>query len=370
MLHGIAAAAVALSMVVAVVPARSSAHQLEMSEAWLHVDPGVVRLELLLDLERLVTGPDPNDLQPDGYARLFTLSGAERDAAWRPIRDYFASSVPILADGRALEVTVTMPEIDRAPGEVRRGKTTVVLTAKLDGATTVGFRTTPELGTVVFNSYVGPEPREQNLPVRPGETPPPVTLDQASAPSSTLAVVGRYLVLGFEHIVPKGADHILFVLGLCLLSWRVRPLLAQVSAFTLAHTITLALAVTGVVSVSPSIVEPLIALSIVAVAVENLFATEARWWRVAIVFAFGLLHGLGFAGVLSELGLPQGQLAAALISFNVGVELGQLAVILAAFVLVGSWSRGKPWERARVRIPASVAVAAVGLLWAVERVLG
>src|SRR5205823_5104476 len=127
----------------------------------------------------------------------------------------------------------------------------------------------------------------------------------------------------FTHIVPGGLDHILFVLGIFLLSMKVKPVLAQVTAFTLAHSITLGLTIYGLVSVSPRVVEPMIALSIAYVAIENIATTALRPSRVAIVFAFGLLHGMGFAGVLKELGLPRAEFLTALVTFNVGVELGQ-----------------------------------------------
>ena len=133
----------------------------------------------------------------------------------------------------------------------------------------------------------------------------------------------------------------LFVLGIFLLSGRARSVLWQVSAFTVAHSITLGLSMYGIVAVSPTIVEPLIALSIAYVAIENIFLSELKSWRVALVFAFGLLHGMGFAGALKELGLPRSEFVTALVTFNVGVEAGQLAVIGAAFLLVG-WHCGRP----------------------------
>jgi hypothetical protein len=174
----------------------------------------------------------------------------------------------------------------------------------------------------------------------------------------------EYLLLGFTHIVPLGADHILFVLGMFLLTSRLRAVLTQVTAFTVAHSITLALSIYGVISLPGRIVEPLIALSIVFIAVENLAVREVRPHRIALVFAFGLLHGLGFAGVLRELG---GDFVTALVAFNFGVELGQLAVIAAAWLLVMSWSREQPWYRRRVLVPASLAIALMGAFWIVER---
>lgn len=198
-------------------------------------------------------------------------------------------------------------------------------------------------------------------------------LMQRTAPvkQSATALFVRFVVSGFEHIVPKGTDHILFVLGLFLFSLRIKPILAQVTAFTLAHSITLALASLNIVSLPASIVEPLIAVSIVYVAVENiLFANRGAisLARVAVVFGFGLLHGLGFASVLSDVGLPAGQFLIGLVGFNVGVELGQLSVICAALLLVGLPFGQKPWYRSYIVIPASAVIAVIGLWWAIERV--
>lgn len=178
----------------------------------------------------------------------------------------------------------------------------------------------------------------------------------------------EYIPVGFDHILPKGLDHILFVLGLFFLSTRFGPLIWQVSAFTVAHTVTLALGALGVVSIPGTIVEPLIAASIVFVAVENLFAKGLNPWRPVVIFGFGLLHGLGFASVLGEFGLPTGQFIPALIGFNVGVEIGQLTVIALAFLAVGFWFGQKDWYRARISMPASAVIAAVGAFWFVERV--
>jgi hydrogenase/urease accessory protein HupE len=197
----------------------------------------------------------------------------------------------------------------------------------------------------------------------------PFPLAKDILPPTRLEVMKQYLKLGFTHIVPHGLDHILFVLGIFLLTTRIRAILAQVTAFTIAHSITLGLTIYGLVSLSPRIVEPMIALSIVYVAVENLVTSELKPWRVAIVFAFGLLHGMGFAGVLKEMGLPRSEFLTALITFNVGVELGQLTVIATMFVLVAYWIRKKPWYRTRFVIPASLVIAAVGLFWTVQRVL-
>jgi len=168
-----------------------------------------------------------------------------------------------------------------------------------------------------------------------GQSSTPFPLTSPAPPVGRLYIAWRYLTLGFTHILPYGLDHMLFVLGIYLLSRRARSVLWQVSAFTLAHSITLGLSIYGVLALSPRIVEPLIALSIAYVAIENIFLSELKSWRVALVFAFGLLHGMGCAGALKELGLPRSEFVTALLTFNVGVEAGQLSVIGAAFLLIG-----------------------------------
>lgn len=201
-----------------------------------------------------------------------------------------------------------------------------------------------------------------------GQSSGAVSLSGGNTQTATEAFLA-YVPVGFDHILPKGLDHILFVLGLFFFSTRMRALIWQVSAFTVAHTVTLALAALGLVSVSGAIVEPLIAGSIVFIAVENLWAAgRLHTWRPVIIFGFGLLHGLGFASVLADFGLPAAQFVPALIGFNVGVELGQLTVIAVAFLLTAFWFGNRAWYRAMISMPASVLIAAVGAYWFVERV--
>jgi hypothetical protein len=177
-----------------------------------------------------------------------------------------------------------------------------------------------------------------------------------------------YLSLGFHHIVPEGTDHILFVLGLFFLGITWRKLLFQTSVFTVAHATTLFLSTYGIFSLPSKFVEPAIALSIAFIALENVFNPKLGVGRLAVVFSFGLIHGLGFASSLSEVPFPKHQFIVALLGFNFGVDFGQLFIISLAFLCVGWW-RNKPWFRARIAIPCSVAIALVGIFWAVQRVI-
>jgi len=193
-------------------------------------------------------------------------------------------------------------------------------------------------------------------------------LDADLSKLSRTEIFWTYLQLGFTHILPLGLDHILFVLSLYILEPRLKPVLWQATAFTVAHSITLGLAMYGVVKPPTAIVEPIIALSIVFVAIENIITSRLNPWRLAIVFGFGLVHGLGFASALTGLGLPQKDYFGSLISFNVGVELGQITVILLAWALVGRWAANKVWYKARVVVPVSIVIGLVAAYWTVERV--
>jgi hypothetical protein len=178
-----------------------------------------------------------------------------------------------------------------------------------------------------------------------------------------------YLQLGFQHILPLGFDHILFVLSLFLLSPKLKPVLWQATAFTIAHSVTLGLAMYKVITPPEKIVEPLIALSIMYVALENIFSPRLKATRIGVVFLFGLIHGLGFAGALSQLGLPQNAYLLSLIMFNVGVELGQFTVILLAWFLLAKWFGQKPYYRRAIVIPLSVLIAVIAAIWTIQRLV-
>ncbi len=177
-----------------------------------------------------------------------------------------------------------------------------------------------------------------------------------------------YTRLGYQHILPLGLDHILFVLSLFLLSPKLKPVLWQATAFTVAHTVTLGLSMYKVINPPTNIVEPLIALSILYVALENIYSPKLKASRIGVVFLFGLIHGMGFASALGQLGLPQNAYLSSLLMFNIGVELGQLTVILTAYFLLAKWFGNKPYYRKRIVIPLSVLIAMTASVWTVKRI--
>lgn len=335
----------------------------------LHLDISVNMEAILAGIDQSAYGDTNNAPQAPSYDRLRALPDAQLGerarTAWADIAPLLhlgagGAGTPLALNLDA--VTVTPEPLSELPRE-----TVLTLTAALPvGTQAVTFGWDASLGMLVVRQQGVEDPYTAVL--EQGATSAPIALSGGNARTGWQAFVD-YIPVGYRHILPLGLDHILFVLGLYLLSTHWRPLLWQVSAFTVAHTISLALAASGVVSVSASIVEPLIAASITFVALENVFTSHLHRWRPLVVFAFGLLHGLGFASVLTEWGLPEGAFFPALIGFNVGVELGQLTVIATAFIAVGYWFGAKSWYRAVISIPASVAIAIIGSWWVVERTL-
>ncbi len=357
----------------ALLPSGAAAHNFTLTDVDLELhDDGTYTVDVVCDLDALALGAPST---ADSTALATEIEGLRPDA-----REELVARLLVLLkrrlrvrfDGRpdAFEVSLRergrpLPEgiLPAALGLVVR------LSGRVpDGAHEVTFFASRAFPPVRLTVTRTGETAGSAEMLEPGGESWPIPLAGPRSAATLTDTVRRYLVLGVTHIVPWGLDHVLFVLGLALLSPRLAPLLAQVTAFTVAHTLTLALSSYGVVTLSPRVVEPLIALSIVYVAVENVVSPRLRASRLVLVFVFGLLHGLGFAGVLGELGLPEGRRLSALLAFNVGVELGQLAVIAGAVVVLAVWTQLGGRREAPVQ-PASLAIATMGLFWFVQRLI-
>ena len=361
----------AILMMLGLAPA-ARAHEIGTTHvtALFHPD-GTYRVDIVVDPESLLARLEA----AAGRELSGTSSGEELKARIESLQATFLETTRVMFNGERAQATFDYMPMAR--DDLRDPSTgTRLLHAglvRLSGRAPETARTFTWSYSLVYGTYLLTVQNERSEVRRQwlegGTLSKPLLLSEVLSEPSRSEVAVQYLKLGITHIIPKGLDHILFVLGLFLLNTRLRPVLLQVTAFTLAHSITLALTIYGVVSLSPSIIEPLIALSIAYVAIENLLTSELRPWRVAVIFGFGLLHGMGFAGVLGELGLPRSEFVTALVTFNLGVEVGQLTVIGLAFVTVAQWSRKHSWYRLRVVVPASILIAAIGVYWTVQRLL-
>ena len=354
------------------------AHEIRPAVVDVHLPAdGNYQASLQVNMEALLAGVSPahsdTNESPNAarYNQLRALPAHKLEERIRTFWPQYREGLHLDFDGVRSAPALTALDIP-APGDLVRARiTTLKLSGSIPaGARTVRWQYAAQYGGSVLRLHRAGSNEITAGWIREGEASPDYPISGEVAAVSRLTIFGQYLVLGYTHILPKGLDHMLFVLGLFLLSTHLKPLLWQVTAFTVAHSITLALSMYGVIALSPAIVEPLIAASIVAVAVENLLTARLHAWRVFVVFGFGLLHGLGFAGVLTEIGLPRNEFITGLIAFNVGVEGGQLSVIALAWLLFGYWFRNRPWYRTRIVLPMSAAIALTGAYWMVERILG
>jgi hypothetical protein len=181
-------------------------------------------------------------------------------------------------------------------------------------------------------------------------------------------VVISFIELGFKHIVPLGLDHILFVLGLFLASPNIKPLLIQATFFTIAHTISLVMVANKLMLPNPNIIEPLISISIVFIAIENIFITQINSRRYWVIFLFGLIHGMGFASAFIETSINNTYFYTSLFSFNVGVEIGQILILLLAYFIVGKPYGSELWYRKQIVIPVSMLIAIIAIGWTYKRI--
>ena len=355
-----------LLLALAVLTDRAAAHEIGKTQVTATFDPtSVYQINIAVDPDALLTKLAVFSGQPLPSA----LDRAQRDHRIEALASVFLEAVRIDFDGVA-----DRPHFQYRPASALNDYAAMPSIVRLTGRTPAGARVVTfayrlAMGSYALNVRIGDSP-QQTLWLEGGHSSDPMSLIAPPPPATWAETAWQHLCLGYTHILPNGLDHILFVVGIFLLSARWRPLLLQISTFTIAHSITLGLTMYGIVSLPARVVEPMIAVSIAYVAIENLLTTELKPWRVALVFSFGLLHGMGFAGVLKDIGLPPSQFLTALVSFNVGVEAGQLTVIAIAFAIVVYWRRNRPVYRRLIVQPASLVIALCGLFWTFQRAVG
>lgn len=349
------------------------AHEISPSILDLSISSNVVQLKLRLSVEAILADVNLSETDNTNFSQNSFKYDELRNLNPEEIKNYFSNRWSDLApliqvnqSGRALELNfseLSVPEIGNL--ELTR-ISHLYIEAELKNTDPISFSWDPKFGPVVVRQMGVQNGITQFL--QNGDKSDLIYFND-NVQYTKLNAFLDYIPVGFEHIIPKGWDHIVFVLGLFFFSTKLRPLVWQISAFTVAHTFTLALGSIGYIKIVPEIVEPLIALSIVFIAVENIFFDRLSKWRPIVIFIFGLLHGLGFASVLGEFGLPDGFFITALLGFNLGVEIGQLTVVLLGFITLGYWFNKKDYYQISIANPISIIIGLVGAYWFIERVI-
>ncbi len=352
-----------------------SSHELSPNIINLQIDKKRISIELTINLEAYLAGVDfstldnTNDHDNETYYKtLRKLNNSELTKIFLKNWDKFVSLFSIVSeDGTKLNnfnfSRIDTEDIDNI--EVSR-LSNIYFFVENQEMKPVTFQASITLGEIIFRQ-IGVENGVTQF-LLSGEKSQVISA-KTGKPLHWIDTFLDYIPVGFAHILPKGLDHILFVLGLLFLTPKVYPLLIQVSIFTLAHTITLAISSLKIIDISSAIIEPLIAASIIYVAIENFFNSSLTKYRSIIIFFFGLLHGLGFASVLSSFGLPGTNFIWVLVGFNVGVEIGQLTIILAFYAIFVYWIKTKNYYRKYISIPGSLIIAVFGTFWFLERTL-
>ncbi len=357
-------------------PGFSYAHELRPVVAELQTDVEPLQIHLRVNLESIVAGIGPehsnakDSAQAALYQQLRNSSPTSLATAFKHMQTGFLERIHIVDEDDHTSVTRVLSVNIPPVGDARLPRDSNITLSVDTASKSLRWQWDEQLGPIIIREQ-NPQGFSQYLTA--GQQSDIFTIDAkpnftTAYPYPALGNFVNYAVVGIKHIIPKGLDHILFVVGIFLMAPAFKPIFWQVSMFTLAHSLTLALGITGVMSLPAIIVEPLIALSITIICVENLFRTQVGKARLSIVFVFGSLHGLGFAGVLGDIGVPADRFMSSLIAFNIGVEIGQLTVILACFAIAGWWLGDKARYRRLLATPISCLIGGMGLYWSLQRV--
>ncbi|UXI70079.1 HupE/UreJ family protein [Tahibacter amnicola] len=348
--HLIAAVVVVIASIATI--SVSAAHSVGLSRGAYTATPGTLATELTFARREIALAIPTIDTDRDG-----SVSHEELAAGHATLAATFVEGIPVRADDSTCPGSLEETGLSDQDGLWLR------LRHRCNGNSSTF--------SIHFDLFSSLGDGHRHLATAVADTPSaPVVLHRAQSRWTVQSGVApkpssaEWFLLGLEHIL-TGYDHLVFVMGLLLAGTRMRGLLLMITAFTVAHSITLALAVTGVVAPGPRWVEPVIALSIVYVGIEN-WRVGDRPGRWRLTFAFGLIHGFGFAGALQEITLPQAHIPFALLTFNLGVEAGQLAVVMLVLPLL--WLAARARNYRRIALPAlNGAVVLAGLAWFTQR---
>ena len=354
------------------------AHEIKPSILDFNYDGNYLNIEIRLNAELILSKIDASKISNTNSSSLSEIYDELRRLDIKDLENIFLKSWNEISSNIDIKINNTPKQIDLIKIDIEdidnfeiSRDTIIYLSVLLDeNAEYLTFNWIKNYGPIILRENNSSKSEDELVTeyLTPGSESNQIYLKKTNL-ISNFKNLSNFFVLGIQHIIPKGLDHILFIFGLFLFSLSIKKLITQITIFTIAHSITLIFVSLSLININPQIVEPIIALSIVYVGIENIFKNYIKeYFRYIVILFFGLLHGLGFALVLSDIGYRSSTLFLNLISFNIGIEVAQISIILFLYIFIGIKFSTNKYYRRVFQIPSSILIALIGLYWFFERI--
>ena len=356
----------------------SIAHEIKPSIADFNYNGNYLNIEIRLNAELILSKIDASKISNTNSSSLSEIYDELRRLDIKDLENIFLKSWNEISSNIDIKINNSPKQIDLIKIDIEdidnfeiSRDTIIYLRVLLDeNAEYLTFNWIKNYGPIILRENNSSKSEDELVTeyLTPGSESNQIYLQKTNL-ISNFKNLSNFFVLGIQHIIPKGLDHILFIFGLFLFSLSIKKLITQITIFTIAHSITLIFVSLSLININPQIVEPIIALSIVYVGIENIFKNYIKeYFRYIVILFFGLLHGLGFALVLSDIGYRSSTLFLNLISFNIGIEVAQISIILFLYIFIGIKFSTNKYYRRVFQIPSSILIALIGLYWFFERI--
>ncbi len=358
--------------------ASSNSHEIKPSIADFTYDEKYLNFKIRLNAELILSNIDASKVSntdssslSETYDKLRVLESKNIEQIFQNSWDEISSNIDIKIDNESKQINLTKIKVENIKNFEISRDTNVYFRVLLDNnSEQFTFKWIKNYGPIILRENNNNKSENELVTeyLQSGIISNQISFKENNF-SNILNSFSKFFVLGVQHIIPKGLDHILFIFGLFLFSTSLKKLITQITIFTIAHSITLIFVSLSLMKINPQIVEPIIALSIFYVGLENIFKNYIKeYLRYVIILFFGLLHGLGFALVLSDIGYRSSDLFINLISFNIGIEVAQISIVLILYLLITiNFAKNKNY-RIFFQIPSSMLISTIGLYWFLERI--
>ena len=356
----------------------SNSHEIKPSIADFTYDENYLNFKIRLNAELILSNIDASKVSntdssslSETYDKLRVLESKNLEQIFQNSWDEISSNIDIKINNESMQINLIKIKVENIKNFEISRDTNVYFRVLLDNnSEQFTFKWIKNYGPIILRENNNNKSENELVTeyLQSGVISNQISFKENNF-TNILNSFSKFFVLGVQHIIPKGLDHILFIFGLFLFSTSLKKLITQITIFTIAHSITLIFVSLSLIKINPQIVEPIIALSIFYVGLENIFKNYTKeYLRYVIILFFGLLHGLGFALVLSDIGYRSSDLFINLISFNIGIEVAQISIVLILYLLITINFANNKNYRIFFQIPSSILISTIGLYWFLERI--